>query len=427
MAERVTVATLTIDEQGAVRSVNNLVGAEKKLDAQTKTTSDAFTARMFNMRSAAAAFLGGFTLAGAIFQLRELATAVITSSDAWAAYSKSADAAGKRTANLLADLLGITAALEGTTPWLNRLERLAGVAKGQNYQGPTAFGIIGTLLWGSNYNLFKQALEGVGGLIDKALPTEAKPGIADPWAVSDWEKALKAVEERNNFLSKNPTAGFNPKIQGPPLAQRIDQGVGFGEPLQYAWPEIPDDDALARWEEALELQERQIEFWEQQGNVIVELTNHYAEYGAVASAAGDAVAAAAQSGIVSQGTAARISAAIIAAEATIRGMFELPAAAASAASYDYRGAVLHKIAAGLYFATAAFKGAGAFGAGGTGADRAVNAGRFQQVNQAQPVRPEIHLYLEGTLSDVRVRELTGGVVKAITDGVGGSQLAVVPA
>ena len=65
--------------------------------------------------------------------------------------------------------------------------------------------------------------------------------------------------------------------------------------------------------------------------------------------------------------------------------------------------------------------------GGGGGGQAAGFSQSTPLAGSQPVAPQVTIILEGTLSDARVRDITGGVLKSIQDGVSGGQLAVVGA
>jgi hypothetical protein len=96
-----------------------------------------------------------------------------------------------------------------------------------------------------------------------------------------------------------------------------------------------------------------------------DLSDAFYAVGDAASAAGAMIGAAARAGVVSQSVAARLMMAILAVQATQKGMIEVAEAAAAAARFDPVSATLHGIAAGLYFAAAGFNFAGAV-SGGSG-------------------------------------------------------------
>lgn len=77
MGEELVLGRLTIDRQDIIRGFSEVDGSIDKsgrrlvdLERTTIRTSNAFTARMFSMRSAVVAFLGSITLAGTILEFK---------------------------------------------------------------------------------------------------------------------------------------------------------------------------------------------------------------------------------------------------------------------------------------------------------------------------------------------------------------------
>ena len=97
MAETVVLAELSIDATGVVSGIavtnNAMVGLGRTTEEVgrkvTRSSSflDLVTRRMFNLRSAAVALLGGFTLGGIVVQLGALARNLITGTDWWRNFS----------------------------------------------------------------------------------------------------------------------------------------------------------------------------------------------------------------------------------------------------------------------------------------------------------------------------------------------------
>jgi hypothetical protein len=402
MAERLVIAELVVDEKGVVTAINDSTEKIRLLGKQTKETADVVTERMFSMRHAVTAFLGTFTIAGGVYALKGFVEDAIRANKEFATLSVSAEHFQKSMAGAAGHIFAINESVPGMISWLDRFSNFLDKASKLHAQ-LDAGGIP------------------MGGGPGEMFGPPAPPGYGNAGYDPDHPAA--------GFIGPPGPAGYgnrsdqmyiNGRLANLTKATRIDDGDL--QAMSHAWPEIPDAEALDRWNAALDLQERQNEYWEKSGEIIKDLTERYQQYGSVASAAGDAVAAAAQSGILSQSAAARASALIIAGESTIRGMFELAAAAASLAAYDYRGAVLHKIASGLYFATAAFKGAGAFGAGGGGgsaADRGLIANRFSPANQAA-AGPQITVIVQGDVvgKDAWIRDLADQIGKAVQDQSG---------
>ncbi len=141
MAEALTLAELSVDSRGIVSGVAPgnaaLVGLERNIDRTAKqaTTAsgpfDLLTKRMFNLRTAAIALLGSFTLAGVIFQLVNLATTLVTGTDAWKQWSEAATDAlkalsgGEGLIERISRHLGEAAKGTGITPGLTTSESVA--------------------------------------------------------------------------------------------------------------------------------------------------------------------------------------------------------------------------------------------------------------------------------------------------------------
>lgn len=83
MAERIVIASVDLDDVP-------VAAASRRIQGQTGIIDQSFAAltkRMFNLRTAAVAVLGGFTLAGVIFQLSNLAKEIVTSTALWKSWS----------------------------------------------------------------------------------------------------------------------------------------------------------------------------------------------------------------------------------------------------------------------------------------------------------------------------------------------------
>lgn len=414
MAELLTLAELTIDSSGVVSGfavVRHAVAQTEppiiRFAENTKKTHgpvDALVGRMFNLKMAVTALLGGFTGAGLIFAMKDFAEKALMANASSGKLVASWERLSSDMAKMLGNLPGISTGLEGIATWLDRIDRVMVRMKDVS-ENPavSTVGAINKFLFGlTGPGLTLRVIEQAGKLIDKVLPPAAQAGkdYIDKDAIDTWEAALKAQDQSNAYYQTARPLSLGPNFRmmggkaiGVSPAQRIDEmEAGLG-PLGTWWStEIPDDDALERWEKALELQDRHNEFWETLPDkigpaleAVHALEDTYSNLGNVAGAASEAIGAAAQAGVISQGAAAKAMIAFQAGMATIRGMFELAEAAASAAIFDYRGAVLHKIAAGLFFATAAFHAAGAFGSGGsTGGVGTASGGGAPQEPSGRP-------------------------------------------
>lgn len=143
MAERVVIATLDIDEQGAVRSVKAVEQQVGSLEKQTRTTADVFTARMFNMKNAATAFLGTFTIAGGVLAFKSFLTSIVESQENFKRFSETAAATQKSLFKMVGDMTGLNQALGDMATILERINAMnAGDSE------PGKLGILWKFLWG---------------------------------------------------------------------------------------------------------------------------------------------------------------------------------------------------------------------------------------------------------------------------------------
>lgn len=169
MAERVVIAQLVIDESGAVRAISNTTQEEKRLETQTKGTADVFTARMFNMRTAAMAFLGAFTIAGLIQAFKGFIAEVFKASTAFHEFQAQSSAAFKNLTKLAVEVLPVNESLSAMTAWLERISGAMVLLKGVAEKTET--GWMWRLLWGAiPGSQILQMLDLLGKAIDKAAP-----------------------------------------------------------------------------------------------------------------------------------------------------------------------------------------------------------------------------------------------------------------
>lgn len=408
MAETLVLAELSIDSKGVVTGVAVAGGS---LDALGKKTEEAgkkvataaspldlITKRMFNLRTAAVALVGSFSLAGVILQISNLVQQLITGTDWWKRFSESAtdtfnalikgETAFDRTSRKIQELTKGSAA----PPTLSLVNQMRDVLKARevaaeelftlNQRGPGGFDTFAQ--WSARVNsmildinhldaalaemakktgLPASNLNALLGVILK-FPEPTQKAIGQ---LEKWEAAVALVVQQSNALSS--------------VSQQF---------LDIAAAENKALGVLEAWEAAVALVIAQSEAlsnpqpFDIHLKKIQEVTAAYEDFRVVASAAYEAIGAAAAAGLLSAEAAARIQLGILAIEAILKGKIELAEAVAAAARYDYGGAALHGIAAGLYFAAAAFYGKGAIlGTAGAG-----GGGRAAQASQAQ-AQPQI--------------------------------------
>ena len=94
--------------------------------------------------------------------------------------------------------------------------------------------------------------------------------------------------------------------------------------------------------------------------------------------------------------------------------------ASAAASFNYHSAVLHKVAAGLFFSAAAIQGYGAIagGGGGGGGSAARGYAATFTPNTQGPPQQSITFIVQGNIigDDDYTRRLTTDIQKALKDG-----------
>lgn len=157
MAERIKVAELYVGDDGIVRAVKSSETAIRGLEKQTKGTADVFTARMFNMRTAAQAFLGTFTLAGGILAFKSFVTSVFEAQENFKAFAASTEKTQKSMFRLVGDVLGLNKALADTSAILDAIN-----AKSEASRGGQDWGVLGKILLGvTNPGRVLLALEGL--------------------------------------------------------------------------------------------------------------------------------------------------------------------------------------------------------------------------------------------------------------------------
>lgn len=218
MAERVVLATLDFDERGALRGVKAVEQSIGSLQRQTDTTAGAFTQRMFSMRSAAQAFLGGFTLAGAIVGLKNFTTEIAKTDTAFLQFSESVKTANRAVQDFFRPF--VHEALLMAANGINAI----GSAFGQFFatfksgydalgaKGKAAFWTLTALLGGKTGSGFAKSMLGMGG----DTRAEAPGDLYGPFGPG--------------YGPQRPDTRYD--LEGRPFApaaQRIDEGVNIKE------------------------------------------------------------------------------------------------------------------------------------------------------------------------------------------------------
>lgn len=422
MADQVVLAELKIDATGAVTGVASVTRGIDQLERKTgqlgeqsqKTTNflGTLTGRMFNLRSAAVALLGGFTLAGVILKFGELLKVTIQNTETWKewgpvisrTFNSIMGGAEEAIAKVTVLQASITKLAQGTgvTPVLTtsvQLQPLLALRKEIS----------------STVDLFR--------LLNQSAPFDTHARASLNLAIVDLnnvDTAILKILQSTKLSASEIKALFGiemPKtlsmIEG--IAQRVNESIGLETDTakrQFQELFVGFENG---WDDTSEALKRM-----HVSNLddVKELESAYELFAATASAAYAAVGAAALAGIISASTAARIQMGILAIEALLRGKIEAAAAAASAASGNFGAAALHGLAAGLYFAAAAFNARGAIaglaggaggGAGATAQSQSGGGSRQLVVNFNGPTFGINEATFSRYVSDIQRRgERTGG-------------------
>lgn len=412
MAEKVTVAEITIDEAGAVRALSNTQNALRQtatnvesLGARTSSAADVFEHRMFSMRHAAIALLGGFTLAGLIQDLKGLASQVVKSAESFGEL-EAAGATLNREFNAMAvETFNVNAGIQGTVTWMDRLSgvmRAVTVAQTSHPAAAAAVkdGFISAVLFG---------IPGASGIMR---------GIHDVGAAIDslFAKQIAAATAGQNFIGPPAPPGYGNFDYHPPAEKKP---VPFGESPLTGWKAYTDTaDALkgvvVNLQAAIPLAEDFNDTLKDApvalSDVVLWLRQAGGAYQQLGEAAGFAFGALLAGQNIDLSGFIRAVLTSIAQQASVKAIFEiaegLAASARYAASYftdvaQGAAAKLHYTAAAKYFGVAAAAGVGAraFGGGGGGGGGSGGGG----IARAAPPERQgqiINNYFEGSLIGV---------------------------
>jgi hypothetical protein len=446
--EDLTLARVSIDASGVVRGVATqkaaLAGGEADIRSFGRTAE-----------AATGLAIGGFVLAAAA-----VGTATYTiakHSDAWKGFDEAAKKANHSILNLIGDLSGINSGLESATGWLARFGKIADNLKGESLAAGEGGGgyitaaLTGTLGW---YGLF-QKLEAVGKWMDKRLGTN-QAGVYGPPSHANTIEGMDLPPSTWPGPASSPLGPAAPpfaQLVGAVQAVKLDVPPNLADPVrEYANAITQATDAFSRFREVHGFGpggegtgEGQVpDLWLQEAGGIEDVTGKffelrdavyeagraYEDFGTLATAAMEATSAAAAAGVISASAAARVQEVILAANAIMKGKIELAAAVASAALHDHRGATLHGVAAGLYFAAAGFHGAAAvhpasYGFSG-GSDRG-DPNQMALAQQGSPGAPTVNVYVQGSLMGTSPEQLSREIVTLWQKGardMGGTSVVI---
>jgi hypothetical protein len=218
--ERVVIAQLVIDEKGAVAAIDKTTAAQTRLARETNTTASAFTARMFSMRQAAQAFLGGFTLAGAIVGMKNFTEGIAKTDTAYQQFTESVKTSTRAVQDFFRPF--VHAALIETANGINTLGKAFGTFFGTfksgydslGAKGKAAFWTLTAMLGGVMGAGAAKSVLGMGG--DTRLEDEA--GIYGP----------PGPQGYGQFKPYNPTGG----IRYAPMAVKLEQPPNLADTVR---------------------------------------------------------------------------------------------------------------------------------------------------------------------------------------------------
>lgn len=422
MADTLVLAELSIDSSGVVTGVAVAGGALDNLNRKTEDTGKksekasalmgALTGRMFSLRSAAVALLGSFTLAGLILQISNLTANLITGTDWWKKWSGAAtdafnalvkgEGVMERTARHLSEAQKGTGVIFGIT----RMEDVQKIVAAQETamnelmaipRGPTGRS--------TNPLLDRNLRQGIDDLTRALQKIQQQSGLTEgAFDLLFGTHLTDAVVQATRL-----TEGFDDTLQRThaPVSKAVKLTGDWNEELQHAGNFLRDLNVplkenfflLEQWEAAIDLLNHQMDELANPGRSVKlkDAAEKWEQLGEAAFAAMDALSQAAAAGVVSQSVAARASMALVAVLALIKGKFEVAEAAAAAAKHDYLSATLHGVAAGLYFATAAFNVAGAV-RGATGAGSG-GSGGFAAAQESREPTVVHNYYISGVVGN----------------------------
>jgi hypothetical protein len=410
MAERVVIAQISIDERGAVSALQNTTQQTRQLEAQTRTTADVFTSRMFSMRSAAQALLGSFTVAGGIYALQGLVREAIRADDRFLSLRVSAENVKTALGQALVSILGMNQALPETA---NKLNSFAGFLHQANQ--------LSASLREKGYLERVKPGESSAELYGPPAPAGIGMFGYDPDASS---KAAKALAEQKQLVIENAVAMTEYEFAAVNSARSVGQLNRIVEEngiLLRGTAEAFSDNALAIEEITI----NQVEAVD----AIARISFSLHELGLVADASGQLLGAFAAGGTKN---IQRMMAQILGFVAALAWSRVATYAAAAVASSTGVGAAIEGGTPAQFVAAAAlwkkvalvstFGAAflGAASSGGGGGDRGGFSSAGAGAGPAVPGRSaqQITINIDNFIGDdAYVRRLTEEIRKATSDGV----------
>lgn len=197
---REVIADIDFDQSGVV-TLGRVGQSMGGLESQTIRTANVFTARMFNMRAAAMALIGSFSVAGIILGLKSLITNIVQGDSAFKDFQLSAKGVADEFARLAREAFNVGGGLQGATTWMVRIEAsllaIRQMAESAPAQSAGSQGVIAAVLFGiPGIGPLLQNLDQAGNAIDMLTKKQQAAILKgrenfDPKRVEDWEAAVK--------------------------------------------------------------------------------------------------------------------------------------------------------------------------------------------------------------------------------------------
>ncbi|HKB37264.1 MAG TPA: hypothetical protein VKD72_12485, partial [Gemmataceae bacterium] len=220
---REVIADLDFNEASAREAIRVLQERIASLEGQTRRTADVFTARMFNMRQAALALLGGFTIGGGILAFKNFLEQVIKSAGAFSTFQEHLGRTETALSKILVDLLSINPLLEALTRWVDRLNVLL-ESVGANAESGGK--IIRWLFGQTDVGTLLRLIESMGALIDKASGRKAVLDFIGPPAAPGIGNEPRFAPDLDKFLEKAKNFNIEAMTHGLFVAKEMAKGVG---------------------------------------------------------------------------------------------------------------------------------------------------------------------------------------------------------
>lgn len=215
--------------------------------------------------------------------------------------------------------------------------------------------------------------------IDTGGPKSINEMILGPSAAKeqtlgrDAFRTFESIEGGLDRMMDEVKAGIRPWDD---FNNRLETAVGILKELGFSMEQIGQIDAV-KFSDSVKQQKADID----------DMVDSYENWQFILGLVSQTAAAAADAGIISAKRLFQINQTLMSIDAIKQGMIEIAKGVAAAAVGDFGGAALHEVAAGLFFAAAAFHGVAAVrgpqGAGGVGGHGGGRGSRFTEAPETQ--------------------------------------------